>query len=180
VLTNLLSVVYGSAGFAAVGPGGTIVTSPDAVNWTTQNSGIASTLESITFGNGYYMAVGDGAVVLTSRDGTTWTSRNLGLNGGQNLYGAAFLNSRFDVVGSGGTVVESDPIAPLFDLQIHLGANWLTAFATPGSNFRIQSCTNLAISNWVDVASFNNASAIAQWTNTASGNNQIFYRAVSP
>jgi hypothetical protein len=78
------------------------------------------------------------------------------------------------------TVVESDPIAPLFDLQIHPGANWLTAFATPGSNFRIQSCTKLVISNWVDVASFNNANAIAQWTNTASGNNQIFYRAVSP
>jgi hypothetical protein len=106
--------------------------------------------------------------------------RNLGVTGGQNLYGSAFLNSRFDVVGSGGTILESDTIAPLFDLQIHNGVNWLTVFVPPGSNFRIQSCTNLGTSNWIDVASFNSATAIAQWTNTAAGNNQMFYRAVSP
>ncbi|MGD1089962.1 MAG: hypothetical protein ABR955_14745, partial [Verrucomicrobiota bacterium] len=119
VLTNLLSVTYGSAGFAAVGSGGTILISADGINWTSQNSGTAATLESICYGNGYYLAAGDGAVVLTSPDGINWTSRNIGVTGGQNLYGAAFINNRFDVVGSGGTILESDVIAPLFDLQIH-------------------------------------------------------------
>jgi hypothetical protein len=179
-LTNLLSVTYGSAGFLAVGPGGTILTSPDGINWTKQNPGTFSSFESASFGNGYYLAVGDGAVVLTSPDGITWTSRDVGATGGQNLYGSAFLNSRFDVVGSGGTILESDPITPLFDVQIHSGGNRLTAFAPPGSNFRIQTSTNLAAPVWTDAASFNNASAITQWTNSVPGFNQLFYRAVSP
>jgi hypothetical protein len=179
-LTDLFSVTYGSAGFAAAGPGGTIVTSPDGVNWTTQNSGTSATLESITFGNGYYLATGDGAVALTSPDGTAWTPRNVGATGGQNLYGSAFLNSRFDIVGSGGTVIESDVIAPLFDVQLHRGGGWVTAFVPPGSNFRIQTCTNLAAPVWTDATSINNASAITQWTNSANGFKQLYYRAVSP
>jgi hypothetical protein len=179
-LTNLLSVAYGSAGFAAVGPGGTILTSMDGANWTKQNPGMVATLESISFGNGYYLITGDGAVVLTSPDGATWTSRNDGATGGQNLYGSAFLNNRFDVVGSAGTIIESDPVPPLFDVQIHHGGRWLTAFAPPGSSFRIQTCTNLALPIWVDAASFNNASALTQWTNNAASINQLFYRAILP
>jgi hypothetical protein len=179
-LTNLLSVAYGSAGFAVAGPGGTILTSPDGINWTRQNSGTIASLESIAYGNGYYLATGDGVVALSSPDGITWTPRNTGATGGQNFYGSAFLNSRFDVVGSAGTILESDLVNPLFDVQIHPGGNHLTAFVPPGSNFRIQTCTNLAASIWIDAASFNNASAITQWTNTSSGFNQLFYRAVAP
>ncbi len=179
-LTNLLSVTYGSAGFTAVGPGGTIVTSLDGVNWTQQNSGTTASFESITFGNGYYLAAGDSAVALTSPDGINWTSRNLGATGGQNFLGSAFLNSRFDVVGSGGTILESDTINPLFDLQIHSGGRWLTAFAPSGSNFRIQTNASLSAPVWSDAASFFSAPAITQWTNSASGFNQLFYRSVSP
>lgn len=178
-LTNLLSVTYGSAGFAAIGPGGTILTSTDGMNWTKHNSGTVATLESIAFGNGYYLAVGDNATALTSPDGITWTPRNLGVTGGQNFYGAAFLNGRFDVVGSYGTILESDPIAPLFDVQIHTDGNWITVFAPPGSNFRIQTCTNLAASVWTDAKLVNNASAITQWTNTSSLN-PLFYRVIAP
>ena len=181
-LTNLLSVACGSAGFVAVGPGGTILTSPDGVNWTKQNSGTLGTLESISFGNGYYLATGDGAVVLTSSDGITWTPRNVSATGGQNLYGSAFLNGRFDIVGSGGTVIESDTIAPLFDVQIHRGSgqNGFSIFATPGSTFRIQACTNLSAPDWIDVATFSNVSGITLWTNASTGFIQRFYRVVSP
>lgn len=179
-LTNLLSVTYGSASFAAVGPGGTIVTSPDGVNWTQQNSGTTASFESITFGNGYYLVTGDSAVALTSPDGINWTPRNLGATSGQNFLGSAFLNSRFDVVGSGGTILESDTINPLFDLQIHSGGRWLTAFAPSGSNFRIQTNASLSATVWSDAASFSGAPAITQWTNSASGFNQLFYRSVSP
>lgn len=179
-LSNLLSVTYGSVGFAAVGSGGTILTSSGGINWTKQNSGTLTTLESITFGNGNYLTAGDNAVVLTSPDGITWTSRNIGATDGQNLFGSAFLNNRFVVVGSGGTVLESDSAAPLFDVQIHPGGNWLTAFAPTGSNFRIQTCTNLVAPVWIDAASFNNVSAITQWTNTSLGFNRLFFRVVSP
>jgi len=181
VLSNLLSVAYGSAGFLAVGTGGTVVTSPDGANWTTQYPGTSTTLESVSFGNGYYLATADNGVALSSPDGVTWTSRNLGVTGGQNLYGSAFINSRFEVVGANGTILESDVIAPLFDVQFHRASpqNGFTMFAPAGSNFRLQVCTNL-LSGWSDVTSFNNVSAITQWTNSSAGYKQQFYRLVSP
>lgn len=181
-LSNLLSVTYGSAGFAMVGTGGTILTSMDGTNWTQQRSGTTNTLESITYGNGHYLAVGLNETVLTSRDGANWTFRDIGLIGGQNLFGSAFLNSRFDVVGSGGTIVESDVVPPLFDLEIRGGSRpySLTAFAPPGSSFRIQSCTNLVAPVWIDEATFNNAAAITHWTNNSAGLDHQFYRAISP
>jgi hypothetical protein len=181
-LTNLLSITFGSAGFAMVGPRGTILTSPDGINWTNQTSGTLSNLESVSFGNGYYLAAGDGDTVLTSPDGTTWTPRNVGLTGGQNLYGAAFLNGRFFVVGSNGTILESDPFPQLFALQIQrgIGQNFFTIFSAPGNSFRVQASTNLVNSVWTDLATFNNPSGITPWTNSTAGFNQRFYRAISP
>jgi hypothetical protein len=181
-LSNLVSVVYGAAGFAAVGPGGTILTSPDGTNWTQQSSGTTNALESIAFGNGYYLAVGADETALTSPDGVNWTSRNTGVTGGQNLLGCAFLHSRFDVVGSGGTILESDVVPPLFDLQIQRGSgqNSFTVFSPSGSSFHIQSCTNLAAPVWIDAAAFNNAAAITKWTNSSAGWDRQFYRAISP
>lgn len=180
-LSNLLSVTYGAVGFLAVGPSGRILTSLDGVTWTQQNSGTAAAFESVTFGNGYYLVAGDNSTVLTSPDGVNWSSRNVGATGGQNLYGAAFLNGRFELVGSGGTVLESDVVPPLFDVQIHRGSglNTFSVFITPGSNFRIQSCPDLTTHQWIDAAVFNSASAITQWTNAISGN-QRFYRGISP
>jgi hypothetical protein len=110
----------------------------------------------------------------------TWTPRNIGATGGQNLYGSTFLNNRFDVTGSGGTLIESDVIAPLFDVQIQPGSgqNIFSVFITPGSSFHIQASTDLM--SWSNVASFSSASAITWWTNSSSGFDQRFFRAVSP
>ena len=120
------------------------MTSPDGTNWVTQNSGTATAFESVSFGNGYYLATGSNALVMTSPDGVTWTPRNIGATGGQALYGSAFLNNRFEVVGSGGTIIESDPVAPLFDLQLNHGVqNNFTLFAPSGSNFRLQASSDL-------------------------------------
>ena len=181
-LSNLTAVTYGSAGFLAVGAGGTIITSPDGINWTQQSAGTSASLTSATFGNGYYLITSTNALVLTSPDGVNWTSRNVGATLGQNLYGSGFLNGRFDVVGSGGTILESDPVSPLFDIEIHNPPQQggFTVFVTPGNTFRIQSSTNLANPAWSTVATFNNAAAITQWTNTATGLNPCFFRAISP
>ena len=180
-LSNLLSVAYGSVGFLAVGPGGTIITSADGTNWLLQNPGTLGNLENVSYGNGYYLVTGNGGVALTSPDGITWTFRNLGLTGGQNLYGSSFINSRFEVVGGNGTILESDVIAPLFDIHFFRAAApiKLTLFATPGSNFRLQSSTNIS-SGWNDLALFSNASGITHWTNSFNGAGLQFYRLVSP
>ena len=168
--------------FVAVGAGGTIVRSADGINWNVSNSGITNDLESVSFGNGYYLAAGAGSTVLTSPDGAIWTSRSVGLTGGQSLYGSAFFNGRFAVVGTGGTILESDPISPLLDLQIQRisGASMFTVFAAAGNSYRIQSCTNLSLAHWSDVATNLNSAAISQWTNAATGAGAVFYRVVSP
>jgi hypothetical protein len=178
----LYAVTYGSAGFLAVGTAGIVLTSPDGVNWTQQNTGTSATLESATFGNGYYLITGPGALVMTSPDGGNWTSRNIGATGGQTLYGSGFLNGRFDVVGSGGTILESDPVLRLFDLRMHVppNQNVFTLFAPPGSNFRIVSSPNLLGGPWSTVATFNNAAAITLWTNNVAGSSPTFLRLVSP
>jgi hypothetical protein len=178
---NLLSVAYGPAGFLAVGQSGTILTSPDGANWTPQNSGTSASLESASFGNGYYLVAGSNTVVMTSPDGVNWTSRNIGATGGQALYGSAFLNGCFDVVGSGGTILESDPVPPLFSVQIsgRPPQNSFKIFATPGMNYRIVGSATL-MGPWSTLATVNNAPAIVCWTNSAALGNHYYFRVVSP
>lgn len=181
VLSSLLSVAYGSAGFVAVGAGGTVVSSPDGTNWTGQSAGTLGRFEGVSFGNGYYLAVGDNALARTSPDGVNWTARNLGAAAGQNFFGSAFVNNHFDVVGSGGTILESDPIDPLFELQLARGGgqNGFTLFATLGTDFQLQGCTSLSLSNWTAVTTFYNASGITRWTNSETAYNQRFFRLVT-
>ena len=59
-------MTYGNGTFVAVGVGGTILTSPDGVNWTAQNSGTNNHLRGVTYGNGTFVAVGLGGTILTS------------------------------------------------------------------------------------------------------------------
>ena len=179
---NLMSVTCGYAGFLAVGASGTILTSPDGINWTEQTSGSSASFETASFGNGYYFIAGAGPSVFTSPDGINWTSRNIGATGGQTIFGSAFLNGRFDVVGSEETIIESDAVPPLFDIQIHglPPEHSFTVSITPGNAFRIQTCTNLFAPQWSTIATFNNAAAISQWTNTTPESSPSFFRAVSP
>ncbi|HVU24432.1 MAG TPA: hypothetical protein VHE13_09935 [Opitutus sp.] len=75
-------VAFGNNLYVAVGDDSTIVTSPDAVNWTVRRmSTNATNLNSVAFGNGLFVAVGMGAgssigagLILTSPDGVTWTT----------------------------------------------------------------------------------------------------------
>ncbi len=57
-----------------VGRFGTVLTSPDEVNWTSQISGYEGTIFAVAFQNGRYLAVGrSSGVGLTSNDGFVWT-----------------------------------------------------------------------------------------------------------
>jgi hypothetical protein len=67
-----------------------------------------------------------------------------------NLYGIVFTNGTFFAVGDSGVI-----------------------FTSPDG-------TNLAAPVWTTVATFNNASAITQWTNTAPVGSPCFFRLVSP
>jgi hypothetical protein len=182
VLSNLTSVTAGSAGFVAAGTGGVILLSQDSIMWTRENSGTTNTLNAVCFGNGYYLAVGDGSVVLTSVDGQTWSTLNVGLIDEQNLYGCSSLNGRFDLVGDGGTILESGVVAPLLDLQLRRisGANAFTIFDAAQQSYRVQCTTNLAPSQWTDVLTNSTPSPINFWTNTSISARAAFFRVISP
>jgi len=73
---NYLIWSHADKQFVAVGQGGQILTSPDAQQWTRQDSGTSERLNKITWAYGLYLAVGDNGTILTSIDGHTWKKQN--------------------------------------------------------------------------------------------------------
>lgn len=58
-----------------VGERGTVLTSPDAVNWTVRARVTEQLLRDVAWTGSYFVAVGDSGKVITSPDGITWTTR---------------------------------------------------------------------------------------------------------
>ena len=90
---SLSDVAYGAAKYVAVGDFGTIVSSPDGLTWTQQNSDTLAALHAVTFADGLFVAVGDFGTILTSTDGETWSHATvpdftalLGVTRGSGLY----------------------------------------------------------------------------------------------
>ena len=93
---DLRGITHGNNMFVAVGSYGTILTSPDGTNWTTQTSGTEKSLSSVTYGNNLYVAVGEGTI-LTSADGKSWS---VGLSRTDvDLYSVAYGNNTYVAVG---------------------------------------------------------------------------------
>jgi hypothetical protein len=99
----LTSVAYGAGQYIAVGSGGTILSSPDAVSWTPAKSGTTASLQSIVYGGGQFVAVGGDeltkASVITSKDGFSWSLVELDLT--NVLHGVTYGAGLFVAVGGG-------------------------------------------------------------------------------
>jgi hypothetical protein len=78
---------------------GTILTSPDGVTWTPQNSGANAVLDGVTYGSGKFVAVGKDGMILTSLTGATWTTQSSGTT--NHLSGVTYGNGTFVAVVSG-------------------------------------------------------------------------------
>jgi hypothetical protein len=109
---DLYSVSFPNGTFVATGANGTLLTSPDAINWTGQSSNTQAALRGTTYGTGraagasaQYVVVGDSGTIVTSADGTRWSATTL--PGLPNLRAIRF-GTRFVAVGQGGAVVYSD------------------------------------------------------------------------
>lgn len=89
----------GTAGsqFVAVGDTGTLLTSPDAVTWTSRTSGTTARLRGATASGNLIVAVGQSGTILTSPDGITWTARTSGVT--ETLRGVTASPTRFVTVG---------------------------------------------------------------------------------
>ena len=105
--TNDLQAVTATAStYVVAGGQGTILTSPDGIQWSRQESGTTQFLSSLTAFPGGLVAVGEnGALLVGSSDGTAWTPRDAGT--ARWLYRVRYLRDQLVVVGEGGTLLRS-------------------------------------------------------------------------
>jgi hypothetical protein len=112
------SVAFGGGVFVGVG-GGSVLTSPDGKQWTSQSSISNASPESILFDGAAFLAY-DNGTVARSTDGKHWTTSPLA--NGARVYTAAYYAGQYFAAGnSGGTealLLSSD------------GMNWSVAHAT--------------------------------------------------
>ena len=89
-------VAYADGVYVAVGSGGTIFSSTDAVTWVSRVSGVGEAIGFVVHGNGLWMATA-GEHILTSADGITWFASpgtwDVGSFGHVVFFGGRFLAS---------------------------------------------------------------------------------------
>ena len=104
--------VGGNGLFVAVGEAGTILTSPDGVTWTRQNSNTLFNLYGVSYANNQFIAVGDSVVLSGSSDGVTWSVEDVSGTLSLPLNGVCYANGQFVAVGNNQIMTSAD------------GSNW--------------------------------------------------------
>lgn len=74
-LPALNDVLWDGAVFIAVGNGGTVLTSADAIDWVARESGTEANLNAIAFFGPDIFAVGEDIVMLSTDHGENWTTK---------------------------------------------------------------------------------------------------------
>lgn len=109
-LTNTYSkVIYAGGQFVAVSQNstGTIITSPDGINWTTRTNPISCAYLDVIYANSLYVAYGtiSSGNLVTSSDGITWTSRSVGAS---NIIQVIYGGGQFVAATVGGVYTSAD------------------------------------------------------------------------
>jgi hypothetical protein len=73
---SLAAVAFANGKYVAVG-GGVVITSPDAVNWSSTVSGLSGAMGVAGGSAGFVAVAGSGAQAFFSPDGSTWTNQTL-------------------------------------------------------------------------------------------------------
>jgi uncharacterized protein YjbI with pentapeptide repeats len=177
-VNNHTCITYGNGLYVALAMstiGQRVMTSPDAINWTTRNSSYDSGWSGIIYFNNMFIGVGNGsgAQVMTSPDGITWTTRySVEQNPWKSI---TYGNNMFVAVAQ--NYGDAQKIAISYD-----GVNWLYRNFTyngvwfsvcyGGDKFVAISFTNGNIGystdglNWTGAANLNNQS----WQGICYGN----------
>jgi hypothetical protein len=102
---SLQVLIWTGSLYVAVGNSGAIVTSPDAVTWTSRASGTTNQLVDVIWTGSQFVAVGALGTILTSPDGITWTSRTS--NTANSLSQVASNGTTLVAAGASGTLLTS-------------------------------------------------------------------------
>lgn len=131
---DLYGVSFVGGRFVAVGKAGILLTSPDGVTWTQQDSGTVNSLYQVAHNNtDTFVGVGDTGTIITSPDGINWALQTPLVT--DNLNGVAYgVKSEFVVVGDNGTILYSTLGAEGTWSATHAGSASLLS-VIPGSVF---------------------------------------------
>lgn len=160
---NLVNVVYVLGQFLALGQGGTLLTSPDGVDWAPRNSQTTGFLWDVATEGQHLVAVGQWGRILVSTDGASWVRHETDVPG--HLKSVAFGAQTFVAVGWDGAIVQSDPVAVgpgPGDVTLSQPAWFPNEFrfwlhGVVGQSYRIEGSTNGT--NWESVGTVNCAQA---------------------
>ncbi len=72
----MIGVAWSGHGFVAMGGVGTILTSPDGVQWTGEMVVTDRRLTDIAWSGAEFTVVGDASTILSSSDGARWVSQS--------------------------------------------------------------------------------------------------------
>jgi hypothetical protein len=156
----LVSIAYGNDRFVAVGDGGTVLASSNALDWSVRRSGTTNRLSGVAYGDGQFVAVGEVGTILTSADGETWTPR---LSGTTNYFsGIAYGNGQFVAVGWTYDMVSGGPLDTI--LSSVDGVDWVPREST-------LDVTTFDVLNGV---TYGNGQfvAVGHWYNNAQGDGE--------
>ena len=159
--------------FAAVGAGGAIFTSPDAISWTGQSSPVATNLNAVA---GYatnqnnavtpglrWVAVGDSGKAVYSTDGINWTAAT-STQTTQNLRSIIQFGNSFFAVGDVGTIISSGD-----------GNTW--SLASSGTTNRLNGVAHagmyVAVGNSGTIVANGGSGWVLQTSNTTSDLHQV-------
>ena len=177
------AIIYADGTFLiAGGPqiftgGANVVTSFDLETWTWHSTGGPNYNSAIAHGGGAFVVVGNGPGILSySRNTLDWTRLSLGDFG---LSGVAYGRGTFVIVG-GNHIMQSDvlPTARLTAIGLGSGGFALNVRGEEGLNYRVQTTSDVAQTNWLDLIRFTSSTNLVD--TTATNLSQRFYRAVSP
>ena len=152
---DLNGAAFGAAGYVAVGAGGAIFSSTDALTWSAQMSGVTNDLNAVAYLNGVYVAVGTNGITLRSTDAKTWTAV---VAGNQTLYGVAPQGTGFIAAGAAGTLVTSPD-----------GTTWTAQSSGTTANLRRVIVGNAIYVAVGDSGAIVSSTDLVTWTARAAG-----------
>ncbi len=158
----------------AVGNGGKIYWSIDALTWTDVSLGAVQTdLQGVAYlASGSWVAVGNNGVLLTSPDGITWTRSNASL-GTATLRSAAAVGSTWVIVGDAGTVKTStDSGATWTDHSLALSTP-PNLYAVNGSSTTLNSLTQF-MAVGASGAAYSSSDGVAWASQSVGVSNTLF------
>lgn len=102
------AIIYADNQYVVVREKGSIMTSPNGIDWTKRDSPTKENLLGVFWDGRQYLAGGDGGTILSSPDGIQWTICNSG--GNVSIYCFSYSGARYIAVGNDGIFTSGDAI----------------------------------------------------------------------